>query len=98
MFDPDELIISTHPPGRSNWLERGLIEVVRAAYDLPITHVVVDLEAEAVSGGSRARSNMGAVPPDSVAPVSKFDTSAPCVLASHPPIAPRRRAPSWNEL
>lgn len=47
MFDPDELIISTHPPGRSNWLERGLIEVVRAAYDLPIAHVVVDLEAEA---------------------------------------------------
>ena len=51
MFDPDELIISTHPPGRSNWLERDLIEVVRAAYDLPITHVVVDLEAEAASAG-----------------------------------------------
>lgn len=49
MFDPDELIISTHPPGRSNWLERGFIEVVRAAYDLPIAHVVVDLEAEAAS-------------------------------------------------
>jgi uncharacterized membrane protein len=46
MFDPDELIVSTHPPGRSNWLERDLIEVVRAAYDLPIAHVVVDLEAE----------------------------------------------------
>ena len=22
---PDELIISTHPPGRSNWLERGIV-------------------------------------------------------------------------
>jgi hypothetical protein len=45
-FDADELIISTHPPGRSNWLERDLIAVVRAAYELPITHVVVDLELE----------------------------------------------------
>jgi uncharacterized membrane protein len=56
MFDPDELIISTHPPGRSNWLERDLIEVVRAAYDLPIAHVVVDLEAEAASSSTRASS------------------------------------------
>jgi GABA permease len=56
MFDPDEMIISTHPPGRSNWLERDLIEVARAAYDLPITHVVVDLEAEAASERSRASS------------------------------------------
>ncbi len=56
-FDPDELIISTHPPGRSNWLERGLLEVVRAAYDLPIAHVVVDLEAEAASSGSKAKSS-----------------------------------------
>jgi len=48
-FGADEIVISTHPPGRSNWLERGFIEVVRAAYDLPIAHVVVDLEAEAAS-------------------------------------------------
>jgi hypothetical protein len=56
MFDPDEVIISTHPPGRSNWLERDLIEVARVAYDLPITHVVVDLEAEAAPARSRASS------------------------------------------
>ena len=24
-FAPDELVISTHPEGRSNWLERGVV-------------------------------------------------------------------------
>jgi hypothetical protein len=45
-FGADEIIISTHPPGRSNWLERGLIDRAREAYDCPITHVVVDLAHE----------------------------------------------------
>jgi hypothetical protein len=46
-FGPNEIVLSTHPPGRSNWLERGVVESVRAHYDVPVTHVVVDLEAEA---------------------------------------------------
>ena len=46
---PDEIVISTHPPGRSNWLERGVVDSVRARYDVPVTHVVVDLEAQAAS-------------------------------------------------
>jgi hypothetical protein len=46
IFDADELVVSTHPPGRSNWLERDLITVARERYDLPLAHVVVDLEAE----------------------------------------------------
>jgi hypothetical protein len=46
-FAPDELIISTHPEGRSHWLERGVVERARERFDLPVTHVVVDLEAEA---------------------------------------------------
>ena len=49
-FGADEVIISTHPPGRSNWLEKNVIELARERFDLPITHVVVDLEREA--GGS----------------------------------------------
>ena len=40
----DELIISTHPPERSRWLERGVVERAREEIDLPVTHVVVDLE------------------------------------------------------
>ncbi len=38
----DEVLIATHPEGRSNWLERGLVDRARAAVDLPLTHVVVD--------------------------------------------------------
>jgi len=45
-FGPSEIVISTHPPGRSNWLERGVVESVRARFDVPVTHVVVDLAAE----------------------------------------------------
>lgn len=43
LFQPDELIVSTHPPGRSNWLERGVVEGARERFALPLTHVVVDL-------------------------------------------------------
>jgi hypothetical protein len=45
-FPADELIISTHPPERSRWLERGVVERARRDIDRPITHVIVDLEAE----------------------------------------------------
>jgi hypothetical protein len=48
-FPADEIIISTHPPERSRWLERGVVERARREIDLPITHVVVDLEAEAAT-------------------------------------------------
>jgi hypothetical protein len=41
-FRPDELILSTHPPGRSHWLERGVVEKARERFELPLTHVVVD--------------------------------------------------------
>ena len=46
LFAADELVISTHPPRRSRWLERGVVANARARLDLPVTHVVVDLEAE----------------------------------------------------
>ena len=45
-FGADELIVSTHPPGRSNWLERDVVAHARERFPLPITHVVVDLEHE----------------------------------------------------
>ncbi len=48
VFDPDEVVISTHPPQRSGWLERQVVRKARARYDLPITHVVIDLEMESV--------------------------------------------------
>jgi membrane protein implicated in regulation of membrane protease activity len=45
-FGADEVIISTHPEGRSVWLEKGVVRAARERFDVPITHVVVDLEAE----------------------------------------------------
>jgi hypothetical protein len=44
-FGADEIIISTHPEGRSLWLERGVVTAARERFAVPITHVVVDLDA-----------------------------------------------------
>ena len=45
-FGADQIVISTHPEGRSHWLEQGLVTKARERFTVPITHVVVDLEAE----------------------------------------------------
>ena len=45
-FGADEIILSTHPPGRSNWLEKGVVDRARQRFAVPITHVVTDLRAE----------------------------------------------------
>jgi hypothetical protein len=45
-FGADEVIISTHPEGRSNWLEQGVVRNAREKFAVRITHVVVDLERE----------------------------------------------------
>jgi len=47
LFGADEIIISTHPEGRSHWLEKGIVDAARERFAVPITHVVVDLEVEA---------------------------------------------------
>jgi hypothetical protein len=47
VFGPDEILISTHPPARSNWLERQVVQKARDQYQVPVTHVVVDLAHEA---------------------------------------------------
>jgi hypothetical protein len=43
-FPADEVIVSTHPQARSRWLESGLVERLRHELDIPVHHVVVDLE------------------------------------------------------
>jgi GABA permease len=45
VFPADEIVVSTHPPGRSNWLEQGVVDQARLRFDVPVTHVVVDLGA-----------------------------------------------------
>lgn len=45
-FEATEIVISTHPPERSNWLEKRVVERASERFEAPITHVVVDLVAE----------------------------------------------------
>lgn len=40
LFGPEEVIISTHPRGMSNWLEAGIVERLREELEIPVTHVV----------------------------------------------------------
>lgn len=42
---PDEVIVSTHPQTRSGWLRRDLVERARGLADVPVEHVVVDLDS-----------------------------------------------------
>lgn len=63
-FDPDEVIISTHPPQRSNWLERQVVKRSRERYELPITHVIVDLELEAAASADAASRPPAEAAPD----------------------------------
>jgi GABA permease len=54
LFEPLELMIATHPPERSHWLERRVVSRARRRYALPITHLVVDLDAELERAGGGA--------------------------------------------
>jgi len=45
LFPADEIVVATHPEGRSNWLARGLVERLCERCDLPVLHVTVRQEA-----------------------------------------------------
>ncbi len=45
-YRPQEIVISTYPETRSGWLRRDLIDRVRDATGLPVTHIVNDLDSE----------------------------------------------------
>ena len=45
-FPADEIVISTLPPEQSRWLEHEVVERTRREVELPMTHVIVDLDAE----------------------------------------------------
>ena len=42
VFRADELIVATHPEGRSNWLARNVVARAQLRFGLPVVHVVVD--------------------------------------------------------
>jgi len=39
-FQATEIVVSTHPPGRSNWLERNLPARAAERFALPVAHIV----------------------------------------------------------
>src|SRR4051812_16113543 len=41
-YDADEIVVSTHPGGKQNWLEDGLLEQAKERFDAPVRHMVVD--------------------------------------------------------
>lgn len=45
VFEPDAVLVSTHPEGRSNWLENKVVDKIRERTRLPVAHEVVDLNA-----------------------------------------------------
>lgn len=56
VFPADEIVISTLPPGESRWLEHDVVERTRREVELPMTHVVVDLEAERTAAVPRSNA------------------------------------------
>jgi hypothetical protein len=42
----DEIILSTLPPGMSRWLKLDLPHRVERSFDVPVTHLVAELEPE----------------------------------------------------
>jgi hypothetical protein len=41
-FEADEIVLFTHPEGRRNWLEEGLVDEAEGRFDRPVRHLVVE--------------------------------------------------------
>jgi GABA permease len=63
-FAPHEVIVSTHPPGRSNWLEKNVIERARTlCCPIHVLHVVANGTAVSMTEpaiGSRGSGTLSA--------------------------------------
>jgi hypothetical protein len=44
--NPDEVIVSTFPATTSGWLRRDLVDRIREAADVPVEHIISDIDAE----------------------------------------------------
>ncbi len=41
-FPADEIVLFTHPEGRENWLEEGLVERASEQFEAPVRHLTVE--------------------------------------------------------
>jgi hypothetical protein len=57
LFAADEVVISTYPQGKSNWLETGIVQRLRDELDIPVTHVITDLARSWLAEPAPTRSS-----------------------------------------
>jgi hypothetical protein len=43
-FPADEVVFATHSEADANWLEQNVLEAARSRYDVPVKHVLVDVD------------------------------------------------------
>jgi hypothetical protein len=43
-FPVDEIVLFTHPDGRRNWLEEGVVDEASERFEAPVRHVLVEAE------------------------------------------------------
>jgi hypothetical protein len=41
-YDADEIVLFTHPGGKQNWKEEGLVEEAQGRFSVPVRHIVVE--------------------------------------------------------
>jgi hypothetical protein len=41
-YEADEIVLFTHPSGKQNWKEEGLVEEAQGRFDVPVRHIVVE--------------------------------------------------------
>lgn len=55
-FGPEVVIISTHPPERSQWMESRIVAKARQRLAMPVHHIIVDVEEDSLSADRDPRA------------------------------------------
>jgi hypothetical protein len=84
-YRPDEVIVSTHPRARSGWLRRDLVERARKAVDVPVEHVVVDLESPSERANVLVIANQTIVSDELLAILRERAAQSPAQVTLVPP-------------
>ena len=41
-YEADEIVLFTHPGGKQNWQEEGLVDEAQGRFEVPVRHIVVE--------------------------------------------------------